>query len=973
VVARDSRHHMGCFSPRKARAETAILSKAEERRFSAAMIWDLGNISLDSSCQAKLACSTTEAFSPNARFLDELHLTMRSQRIIEHRLFRDISLAVFSFCLAVMLHLSHPAQALSPQTLSPQTLSPQTISLQAITPVSSTPIASNPLSVQIPTHQIPTHQSLAIAQTAALDTLTQGKQHYENGRFAEAAAVWQQAVAQSNDDSLNSALSLSLLSLAQQELGQWSAAQQSIDRSLHLLNQVADNPNKAALLAQSLNTQGSLQLAIGQAEQALETWKLAEQTYAEIEDEAGILGTRINQAQALQTLGLFRRAQTLLQAIAQTLQSQPASSLKATHLRSLGTIWQVVGDLPQSQIALEQSLAIAQQIKAPSDIAAAYFSLGNTYRAQSQDEQALQAYQQAAAIASSAGDRLAAQVNQLSLFLQKSNLPAAQTLFTQQIQPQLAALSASRSHIYTQVHLAASLMEQGSQRFATPETIATVLANAVTQAKQLQDSRAESYALGQLANLYEQTQQWQDAEKLTRQALLLAQSINASDIAYRWQWQLGRLRKYQGDRPAAIAAYSQSVELLKSLRSDLVAINADVQFSFREKVEPVYRELVSLLVEPARPSQADLKQAREIIESLQLAELQNFFRSACLDANPSQIDQVDATAATVYPIILSDRLTTILSIPGQPLTVYSAPVSQTQVEAMTEQALETLNPIFSDSERLQASGQLYDWLIRPAEALLSQHHIKTLVFVLDGELRNMPMAALYDGQAYLVEQYSVAVTPGLQLLEPRSLNAQDRRQVLLGGLTQSRQGFSALPGVATESEQIATNVGADVFLDQKFTEDNLQNQISETSFPLVHLATHGQFSSKVEETFILTWDSRVTIDGLRHLLQTRSAREAQPIELLVLSACQTAEGDKRATLGLAGLAVRSGARSTLATLWAVNDESTAAFMAEFYTVLAQQQVNKAESLRQAQLMLLKNPKYRHPYYWAPFVLIGNWL
>jgi CHAT domain-containing protein len=307
------------------------------------------------------------------------------------------------------------------------------------------------------------------------------------------------------------------------------------------------------------------------------------------------------------------------------------------------------------------------------------------------------------------------------------------------------------------------------------------------------------------------------------------------------------------------------------------------------------------------------------------------------------------------------------------LTLYSAPVSQSQVEMMTEQALETLNPIFSDSERLQASAQLYDWLIRPAEAMLSQHHIKTLVFVLDGELRNMPMAALYDGQAYLVERYSVAVTPGLQLLEPRSLNAQDRRQVLIGGLTQSRQGFSALPGVATESAQIATNVGADVFLDQKFTEDNLQTQISETSFPVVHLATHGQFSSKVEETFILTWDSRVTIDGLRHLLQTRSARDAEPIELLVLSACQTAEGDKRATLGLAGLAVRSGARSTLATLWAVNDESTAEFMAEFYAVLAQQQVNKAESLRQAQLALLKNPKYRHPYYWAPFVLIGNWL
>ena len=142
---------------------------------------------------------------------------------------------------------------------------------------------------------------------------------------------------------------------------------------------------------------------------------------------------------------------------------------------------------------------------------------------------------------------------------------------------------------------------------------------------------------------------------------------------------------------------------------------------------------------------------------------------------------------------------------------------------------------------------------------------------------------------------------------------------------------------------------------------------------MVHLATHGQFSSKLSDTFLLTWDDRLTIEGLRNLLKSRSESSATPIELLVLSACQTAEGDQRATLGLAGLAVRSGARSTLATLWSVNDNSTADLMTEFYRSLTQQNMSKAESLRQAQLKLLKNPDFQHPFYWSPFILIGNWL
>jgi CHAT domain-containing protein len=285
---------------------------------------------------------------------------------------------------------------------------------------------------------------------------------------------------------------------------------------------------------------------------------------------------------------------------------------------------------------------------------------------------------------------------------------------------------------------------------------------------------------------------------------------------------------------------------------------------------------------------------------------------------------------------------------------------------------QSLRPTSFTQERLPIAKQVYDLLLRSAEDKLAASDITTLVFVLDGSLRNLPMAALYDGQKYLIEKYSIALAPGLQLLQPQPLKRQQLKG-LLGGLSEARQGFSALPAVALEVNQIESQIPAQVLLDQTFTSITLQSQLNAAPFPVIHLATHGQFSSKAEDTFILTWDDRINVKELDTLLRSREQGDLNPIELLVLSACQTATGDRRAALGLAGLAVRSGARSTLATLWSVNDRSTASLMVEFYRELGQPGVTKAQAVRNAQLTLLKQPQYEHPYYWAPFILLGNWL
>lgn len=807
--------------------------------------------------------------------------------------------------------------------------------------------------------------------------LSQGKTDYDRGRFADAVLAWQAAeqVYQQAGDRTNQALSLNYLSLAYQHLGQWEQAKTAIEESLNLLT----TPTDPALLAQVLNTKGSLQLATGQSEAALQIWKAAETAYSQADDAIGVLGCQINQAQALQSLGMFRRSQQVLERVQKALTLQPDSLIKATGLRSLGMVWQAIGELDEAQNVLNQSLAIAQSLNSPANISAAFLNLGNTARVLGDRDAAITYYQKAAKTATNPLNQLEAQLNQFKLLIRQQQFNQAQDLFTP-IQHNLSQLSPSRYAIYAQVNWAESLMELldnpagYSPESITSEDIAQLLAQTIAQAKALNDIRAESLALGTLGKLYKTNQQGLEAQHLIQQALFFSQTINARDISYQWQWQLTQLYQQTGDLNAAITANQDAFNLLQSIREDLVAMNPDVQFSFQEQIEPIYRNLVRLLLE--RPSPDNLKQARNVIESLQLAELENYFRASCLNAKAEQIDSViedsDTQTAVIYPIILPDRIAVILSLPGQPLETYNTELPQAEIEETVNQLRQSMNIAYSNRKRLTISQTIYDWLIRPIETQLAQQDIKTLVFVLDGVLRNVPMAALHDGEQYLIEKYSIALTPGLQLLEPRSLTQLQLRS-LTGGLSEPRLGFSALPAVKNEIEQVSTNIPSNVLLNEAFTSTALENKINTLPVSVVHLATHGQFSSNPEDTFILTWDKRFNANTLSQLLKGRNQDNFPPIELLVLSACQTANGDQRAALGLAGLAVRSGTRSTIGTLWSVKDQSTAQAMIQLYNNLTKPDINRAEALRQAQLFLLRQNKYKHPYYWAPFILVGNWL
>ncbi|WP_414584906.1 CHAT domain-containing protein [Scytonema sp. PCC 10023] len=899
------------------------------------------------------------------------------------------------------------------------------------------------------TAMITNHPNLISANAKTL--LQQGLQLYQAERFADSVKILKQAsqAFQAVEDGLNQALALSYLSLAHQQLGELANAEKAIDNSLALLHNKNGSKEYLSIRAQALNTKGKLLLAQGKAEQALKTWEEATVIYKQIGDEAGTTGSQINQAQALQALGFYRRANNTLDAVEQSTDKQSDSIIKATRLLSLGNTLRVVGNLGKSQQVLIKGLIIAQRQQSKQKVAEIQLSLGNTAQALANNEieedkiqgyiqKSLNYYRQAATTSEKPLTQLETQLNELRLLRLRVdklldqqrkiqlNLAAAeknklseeekkqlleqektisqetqnnfsniyQTLLPQ-IQSQISTIPPSRSSINARINFAQSLMklkQKNNTSNISWREIAEIVKVSANQAQQLQDNRAYSHALGTLGNLYEQTQQWSEAQNLTEQAVKLAERISAYDIAYRWRWQLGRILRARGDNEEAKASYTQAINHLKSLRNDLAVVNRDVQFSFRDEVEPVYREYVSFLLEK-NSSEENIKIAIEVIDSLQVAELDNFFRRACVDAKTVQLDEIDKTNNTVfiYPLILPNRLAVIASLPNQVKRRYTLDFPKDEsgnfiTSNKIEQTIEELSQKLlnrNSGEFLPDLQNLYKWLVQ--NTLDSNLKKDTnIVFVLDGALRNIPMAALYDGKQFLIEkEYNLALTPGLQVLPsitPLTAERLERRAVVAGmselpkGVEQKYPGiFNDLPYVTEEVSEIAKKVKIPVrqtLLNTQFTTTTITEAVKSSNAPVVHLATHGQFSSQAENTFILTWNGQVNVNELKSVLRTRETNQQEPIDLLVLSACQTAKGDNRATLGIAGVAIESGARSTLATLWNVNDDTTATVMIEFYDNLVNKKMPKAEALRQAQVNLLKN--YRHPYFWAPYILVGNW-
>lgn len=497
-------------------------------------------------------------------------------------------------------------------------------------------------------------------------------------------------------------------------------------------------------------------------------------------------------------------------------------------------------------------------------------------------------------------------------------------------------------------------------------------------------SKALSLAKDELANT---------ADGSTGQWTTLAQGEWQTAV-YRWQWQYGRIKKLQSKTAEAIESFKAAVATIELIRKNIISADSEAQFSFRDLVKPVYREYVSLLLQPGSSTISNLELARKTIELLQIAELENFLQ--CSLRITKTIDEIaanDPTTATIYPIVLSNRLEIILSQPGKPLRHFTprTPSDQHTVEVALKKLRYLLEQPYFSEEGQKLSHQVYEWLIQPIEREIPQSHTKTLLFVLDGALQNIPMAALFDGEKYLVEKYATTIAPRLQLSPTKTLN---KRKALLAAFSEKSSDFRELK-YAKEEVSVVKGIfkkNATTLVGQEFKPATLTERVRSSSYSIIHLATHGQFSVNRKETFIVAAPlnvesaaSRISADvssgtlGTNRLTNLFSAETAPAIDLLVLSACETATGDDRDILGLAGIAARSGARSTIATLWSIQDESTVEFMKQFYQAWTGADgtppQTKAEALRTAQLYLLQKSPYKAAYkpsHWAAYILVGDW-
>ncbi|WP_019505008.1 CHAT domain-containing protein [Pleurocapsa sp. PCC 7319] len=885
--------------------------------------------------------------------------------------------------------------------------------------------------------QFPVASQISSVQISNLEQLIQqGRDDYARSQFATAAAKWQKALAISTarGNKLQQAQALTYLSLVEQKSEKWLVANIKINHSLQLLKDIElKTVDFQLILAQTLNAQGAIALALGKFESALLAWQKASKIYEQLGDSTGITGSLINQAQALEKLGFYRRTcKTLLKAatndyscdfsnmndwkmVLKSFEQLKEHKLKILGLQSLGNILRQLGDWKHSEQVLKQSLQLEQssQEKSITLLSLAQLnkakykqarSLHNkTYlpkikqeakqKAISSASEALRYYRKAKKTVTKSGVKdimTQVQLNELSLLLSLRQWFISQSLNLHDIDSRINSLvetlinspvftrSSSHFAIQAQLNFAQSLMEiEPKQQLAIP-----YINQAQTQARQLSDSRSESLALGIRGHFYEKQANWSQAEKFSRSALNISQTINATDLNAQWRSQLGRIYQAQGRINRAIIAFQGSVADLNILRQDLVSISSEIQFSWQQDIETSYRNLVELMITQApdrKLTQANLQQTIEILDDLRIAEVEDFLNCNLPSNTNFNQQEIEPTAALIYPIILENQLEIVVRLPkSSKLQSYSIPISRYELEQTLIQWRTELERRFISPKSLLLSQKVYSWLVKPIEETLVQAKIKTLVFLLDGGFRNLPLAALYDGQQYLIEkQYAVATIPSLKLLSSQS-STKNNLNVLAFGLSEIRpdfiahQGFSTLDNVKTELTEISSQVTSKKYLDREFTSNNLQQQINALNFPILHLATHGQFSSELAQTFLLAWDKRIDVSNLSNILQLRKQSDLQPIELLVLSACQTAAGDNQATIGLAGIAIESGAKSTLASLWNVQDSSIAKLMSQFYQELAKN-TTKAEALRRSQVKLLHTPGYQAPFYWSPYILLGNWL
>jgi CHAT domain-containing protein len=721
----------------------------------------------------------------------------------------------------------------------------------------------------------------------------------------------------------------------------------------------------------------------------------------------------INLAYALQQEGQIKKAMATLQAALTLSEETGNRTLTASILGRLGNVAYALGKGDQAVEHLSKGLALARAEQQTALVAVLLNDLGNVLSSRGQFAEAIDTYGESRRLAAETDQRplaVTAQINLAMAFLDDQQFIQAEQQFDiasadiRQLDDSYvkeygllniglgyddlqAALLVPKMMAQADVVLAGGTKAIGVEERAgasslSDESLLQQASDSFVAAAQvagrLGDSRAQSYAWGYLGRLLEKERRYGEALGFTRQAVFAAQRGNIPESLYRWHWQTGRLLKATGKEEESMAAYQRSVSILKPIRYEYSVGYQGRHHSYDEAVAPLFTELEDTLLRRAAaartPEQTQqlLSLVRDTIETSHAAELQDYFRDDCVAAAHAKrrgMTGVPDHTAVLYTILLPDRLELLIQTAGG----FSRHHVAVPAERLTRE-VRAFRRLVQDTDSrgyLGPAQQLYAWIIAPLQQELLAAGVTTLVVVPEGPLRTIPFAALHDGRQFLVDRYAVAVTPGLDLTDA---HPSDRGSIALlsMGLTGPVEGFPARRNAAAEIRQLNHLYGGRYLVDQQFLLPSLEQEMRSNDFGIVHIASQGVVERDAKDSFLLAYNEKITMDRLSQLIGVQQHRES-PLELLTLSACDTAPDDDRAALGLNGVAVKAGARSAVASLWIGDDAVTSDLIEEFYRQLQDPAVTKAAALQRAQRKILTEPGHSHPGYWASFMLLNNWM
>ncbi len=881
---------------------------------------------------------------------------------------------------------------------------------------------------------------------------------YDNlGQYPKALEFYQQALAINSEigNKMGEGASLSDMGLVYHHLGQYPKALEFYEQALAIRTQIGDKAGQGT----TLNSIGAVYRNLGQYPKALEFYEQALAIRTQIGDKAGQGTTLSNIGVVYDNLGQYPKALQFYQQ-ALTIHTQIGDKAgQGTTLNNIGVVYVSLGQYLKAVEFSQQALAIRTQIGDKAGQAQTLNNIGAVYISLGQDAKALEFYQQALAIQTEIGYR-AAQGTTLNnigeVYRNLGQYPKALE-FSQQalaihieIGNQAAEGEALNNigAVYGNLGQYSKALEFSQQALAIIREIGdkalegTKLSNigflleaqnqpelAIVFYKQSVNVREE---IRKDLRVLPKEQQQSFTETVAHTYRRLADLLLKQDRVLEAQRVLDLLkvqeledylRNVRGNEQT-----QQGVEYLPSEQQLLTQYNAKLT-----QVVQLGKELNELQKIPASDRTQEQEQRRREIEAAQrelTQEYLNFIRSPQIAAlvqqltrttgdetlNPEllrglqdNLKKLGQDAVLLYPLILEDRLELILVTPYAPPIRRPVPVKREELNRAIAEFRSTLT---EPRKRLSlkpaqtAGQQLYNWLIQPIEAALQEANTKTIIYAPDGQLRYIPLAALYDGNQWLVQKYRINNITALSLThfdqQPQAL------KILAGAFSQGNYSFQVgdrtfnfggLPYAGQEVENLAATLPSTTqLLNQDFSENETLARMSDYS--ILHLATHAAFvTGKPEDSFILFGN------GDRATLLDVETWPLTNTDLVVLSACETAVGGQLGNgeeiLGFGYLMQQAGARAAIASLWSVDDGGTQVLMNAFYTAV-ENGMSKAEALRQAQIALITKDlsavggsrgeeawievvstrtglppqvsnHLNHPYYWAPFILIGNGL